>query len=138
MMKELSCMVWFWKISVPLRNQTLNCQPGGPSRADFTLWIRMRKVRATKSTILPNGKPRATAESEKNRPIIDGGAVTAAPTPLWARVKRWGKSPPDIIVRWCAARLMGCKVKYTGIQGLLAHCRGVDCFSHMATCGIDK
>jgi len=34
--------------------------------------------------------------------------------PSGARVERWGKSPPGAIVRWCAARLMGCKVKYTG------------------------
>ncbi len=29
-------------------------------------------------------------------------------------VKRWGKSPPDIMVTWYAARLMGCKAMYTG------------------------
>ncbi len=30
-------------------------------------------------------------------------------------VKRWGKSPPDIMVTWYAARLMGCKAMYTGM-----------------------
>jgi len=34
--------------------------------------------------------------------------------PTGARVKRRGKSPPGAIARWRAARLMGCKVKYTG------------------------
>ena len=34
--------------------------------------------------------------------------------PASAMVKRWGKSPPGIMVTWYAARLMGCKAMYTG------------------------
>ena len=35
--------------------------------------------------------------------------------PASAMVKRWGKSPPGIMVTWYAARLMGCKAMYTGV-----------------------
>ena len=81
-----------------------------------------RKVRATQSTILANGKLSATAEQRDRK--LPPQCVSAA-----VRVKRRGKSPPGVMATWRAARLMGCKAKYTGIQGLLAHCRGVGCSS---------
>lgn len=44
-----------------------------------------------------------------------------------ARVKTWGKSLRVFMATWIRYAPAACKVKYTGNQGLLVQCRGVDC-----------
>ncbi len=111
-------------ISTTYRNNSYLCirlggirEPGGQPLADFE--SGKRKVWATQSTMVVNGNLPATAEQCDRKLPLPPGAV---------RVKRRGKSSPDGMATYRAAHLMGCKVKYTGIQGLLAHCRGVDCY----------
>ena len=44
-----------------------------------------------------------------------GVKVTENNRQLLARVKRWGKSPPDTVATPRAALPVSCQVKYTGI-----------------------
>ena len=53
-------------------------------------------------------------------------------------MKRRGKSPPPAVATRGAVPLAGCKAMYTGIQGLLARCRGVGRLSLRETAGVDK
>ena len=69
------------------------------------LSLSQRKVRATQSAILPNGKLFVRADQCNRKEPPRFGRV---------RVKRWGKSPPGAPATGHAVRIMGCKAMYTG------------------------